>query len=689
VIYSQPFEFLRKVEAVIHNWLLRFAGVCVFVLFAVTLASRADAQGEGGIMVYSIQVLGNENVSSEYIISLLTIHAGDYIGSNAYTVLEKNADILEKTGYFRERPTLSYEGYQSGAMLVVEVKEWPLFKEIRFTGNSLYTNDELVAALNDYVTGRGDDVRTQKLNEAKAERKRQEKELKKKEKESNKESTADTVSSGSEPASDATEVTEESGVELPEIPEFDSIEVTEEDLWGGNPPLVPGKIISSKTLEWILVNGILGHYNKNGYIAAWIRDFNIGLEGDNTGVITIEVGEGYVDEVLVSGYTNTKERIIRREITSIKIGEPLTEKALEADFRRLVNTGLFEEVNFSWEPSIKPGHVKMIFDITEARTGQFGFGAAYSTVNGFQGTISYRENNLFGEAKTLSSTLIFSQDDPGFQIEYRDPNLQSRDISVSANVFSLHSRQQRNPGSVKESELKLDSWGGSVGFGKKFTEQISGNLSFNVTESRYDVIKGDPFVNYTPVRRSRLMQEGQTRSITFAGYYDTRDNKFSTKEGGLLGLQAEFAGFGGDFDYRKYTQEYRYFIPIGDKNTIGFRERVGFAEGDLPLYEEFRLGGAYSIRGITEDALTGSKSVLLNTELRYAIDKKEQFTLALFSDWGWAGENFDGMDGAKGVGVGIHFDIPQLGLGAIRLDYGWQIGGDGGDILHFGIGEMF
>ncbi len=682
MIYSRLFEFLRKVEAVLHCWLLRSASVCAFVIFTVALTCRADAQGEGGIMVYSIQVLGNENVSSEYIISLLTIKAGDYIGTNALSILEKNADILEKTGYFRERPMLSYEGYQSGTMIVVEVKEWPLFQEIRFTGNSIYTSDELVAAMYDYVNGRGNDVRTQKINEAKAERKQKEKELKKKDKESKGlEQTTDSES--------ASEPSESTAVELPEIPEFDSIDVSDEDLWGGNSPLVPGKIISTKTLEWALVNGVLGNYNKNGYIAAWIRDFNIGLEGDNTGVITVEVGEGYVDEILVSGYSRTKERIIRREITSVKIGEPLTEKALETDFRRLVNTGLFEEVNFSWDPSIKPGHIKMIFNVTEARTGQFGFGAAYSSVNGIQGTISYRENNLFGEAKSISSTLIFSQDDPGFQIEYRDPNVQSRDISFSTSVFSLHSRQQRNPGSVKESELKLDSWGGSVGIGKKFTDKISGNVSFNVTESRYDVIKGDPFVNYSPIRRARLTQEGQTRSVTFAGFHDTRDNKFSTREGGLLALQAEFAGFGGDFEYRKYSQEYRYFIPIGDKHTIGFRERLGFAEGDLPLYEEFRLGGAYSLRGINEDALTGSKSFLFNSEFRYAIDENEQFILALFTDWGWAGENFDKMNSEKGAGIGIHFNIPQMGLGAIRLDYGWSLSGEGGDILHFGIGEMF
>ena len=95
------------------------------------------------------------------------------------------------------------------------------------------------------------------------------------------------------------------------------------------------------------------------------------------------------------------------------------------------------------------------------------------------------------------------------------------------------------------------------------------------------------------------------------------------------------------------------------------------------------------MRGIDEDTLTGSKSVLINTEFRYAIDKKKTFVLALFSDMGWAGESFDNLDGEQSAGVGIHFQIPQLGFGAIRLDYGWQLTGDRDELLHFGIGEMF
>ncbi len=152
------------------------AGTLLAICLLMTLP--ASAQTAGGFPVKSIQVLGNENVETSYILGLLTIRAGDYIGTNALTVIERNADILDKTGYFRERPVLSYESYEDGAILVVEVKEWPLLTEIQFTGNTLYTGDELLSEMYAFVQSRGNDVRKQKLDDIKTERKRIEKDLK-------------------------------------------------------------------------------------------------------------------------------------------------------------------------------------------------------------------------------------------------------------------------------------------------------------------------------------------------------------------------------------------------------------------------------------------------------------------------------------------------------------------------------
>jgi len=160
------------VKAVLGKRLLIAILVGVLIVTVAAPIRRVQAQGEGGFTIYSIQVLGNENVTSDYILGLLTVHAGDIVSSNAVTLIEKNADILEKTGFFRERPMISYESYADGAMLVIEVKEWPLFKELRFTGNSIFTSEQLLAALNDFVAGRGEEVKKQKGKEKRTQRTR-------------------------------------------------------------------------------------------------------------------------------------------------------------------------------------------------------------------------------------------------------------------------------------------------------------------------------------------------------------------------------------------------------------------------------------------------------------------------------------------------------------------------------------
>ena len=67
------------------------------------------------------------------------------------------------------------------------------------------------------------------------------------------------------------------------------------------------------------------------------------------------------------------------------------------------------------------------------------------------------------------------------------------------------------------------------------------------------------------------------------------------------------------------------------------------------------------------------------------------FSAAAFMDYGAAGESLSNMESALGAGVGARISIPQLGIGAVRLDYGWPLQGgeDTGSRFHFFLGEMF
>jgi len=450
--------------------------------------------------------------------------------------------------------------------------------------------------------------------------------------------------------------------------------------------LVRGEVINVKKLVAGL-DAILNLYQGNGYIAAGIQDYSFSLAPADEGVVSVTIGEGMLEEVIISGLNRTKENVVRGQITHMRQGRVIMRADVERDLNQVYNTGLFDSATPSLEPSLKEGYAKLVITVEEAPTGQVGLGLGYSTLNGLQGSVSYNERNLFGTGKQLNAMVTFSANRPGFDVSYADPYLTERSF-WSVGLFSLDTRQQRNVGTPYESELAVQTKGVDLGYGQRLSDYDSWQASFSVADYDYTIRKGDPFYGYSPAQRARLAAAGQTRKVGLTYSHDTRDNQFSTKEGYLGKATGELAGFGGDFDFNKWTFEGREFFRLGP-GSLGFRQRLGIANGTVPLYEEYRLGGVNSIRGVSEDLLTGTHSFLSNVEYRLPIN--ETFGVVGFVDSGWAGETLSSADYAAGAGLGLRVRVRALGLGAVRLDYGWELAGEPGsnNRFHFFLGEMF
>ncbi len=482
-------------------------------------------------------------------------------------------------------------------------------------------------------------------------------------------------------------------VEVLENPPFKKLVITGstiyplEELQAGF-ALTPGEVINVRQVEQQISEVVLNRYQEDGYIGAYVVDFGLVTTGEELGTIYLTIGEGAVKEFLFEGNEKTKDSLLRMIISRhISPGDVLQRDKLERVMQDFYNLGIFEQVEPSIEPSEVAGNINLKITVVEAPTGQAGVGLGYSTVNGVQGSLSFQERNFGGRAQTVSALVVFSKNNPGYELSYSNPYL-GPDNFFSSSLYDLNYRQQRNPGTPIESELDVDSTGGSFSFGTRFSEVVSGSVGLGVVDYDYNVVKGDPFAGFGPERRTRLQEAGQTRSVNVSLNYDTRDNIYSSTKGTFLSGSTQIAGFGGDFNFRKYVLEARQFFPRGKGQTFGVRGRIGVAEGQVPIFEEFRLGGVFSVRGLPEDALTGTKSLLFNAEYRYPLDKEQSFVAVAFTDWASVGESFSEMETGYGAGIGIRFRVPALGLGALRLDLGWDLK-DGGSRLHFGIGEMF
>lgn len=444
-----------------------------------------------------------------------------------------------------------------------------------------------------------------------------------------------------------------------------------------------GEILNSRELNKDVM-AIQEQYRRDGYILAKITDMNI----DKNGILTLKVNEGILEGYKVKGNTKTKERVILREMRQ-KPGEPFNSKLARRSMQRVYNLGFFEDVNIKMNPGVDPNAVVMELDVTEKRTGSFGIGAGYSSEDGVVGMVSIGDTNFRGTGDAISLSYETSGDDTdahGYTFSYRRPWLDSKE---TVGTFRIYNRTYEyddydESGDLKETYMRKYS-GGELTFGRPVSEYSTNYLTLRNRKDSYvkHVDDGNLGDRSTPAYEGwRRDNFGTTRSVTFEHVTDTRDNVYNPMSGSRLSLSGEFAGFGGDFDFQKYTVDGQRYIRAGRSQVFALRARYGVGTGDISEFNQYRIGGQGSLRGYREDQFRGDREFLGTVEYRFPVVKKVQG--ALFTDWGGAWDSgLTPDDLHASVGVGISLTTP---IGPLRFDYGW--GEDGGRV-HFSVGSTF
>jgi len=146
-------------------------------------------------------------------------------------------------------------------------------------------------------------------------------------------------------------------------------------------------------------------------------------------------------------------------------------------------------------------------------------------------------------------------------------------------------------------------------------------------------------------------------------------------------------------------------IDLGTKDTpviFAARVRAGFSSGEIPFMDQYFLGGDKDLRGYEEDEFYGTEMFLANFEVRIPIE--QAFGLVFFYDvgnaWGDSdplidylyrtvghgaarSSSFDLSDLHDSYGIGVRVRTP---LGNLRIDLAE---GEYETYTHFGFGELF
>lgn len=460
------------------------------------------------------------------------------------------------------------------------------------------------------------------------------------------------------------------------------------------------------------IQGINAAYNRDGYILARVNDMAV----DQDGVLHISITEGIVEDIVPHGNKKTKDYVILREFNQKK-GQPFNKFLVRRSVEKVYNLGYFDDVNVRLLEGSTPDKVVIEIDVLEHKTGTITLGAGYSDSDGFVGIVEVGEDNLRGTGDKIKVHWEFggTAGYKNYSVSYLRPWIDSKGTSLGLTIFDREDTYtDYNSDGDEISQYVKTQKGINVSLGRQTGEYTRDYVTLETRKdgwkfdedenSGYNYAEGagegsDPakYGSYTwnnekyDFKGDNYIENnfGRTNSVSWQKVYDSRDNIYDPKRGKRVSATVQWAGhgLGGDFDYYKFTGEYRNYKAIGNNQVIAFRARLGWAQGDVPYSALYTLGGADTLRGFEDDQLRGKK--MYNATLEYRVPIFNKVTGVLFTDMGdaWDAPHVTWYDDDKSfnisVGAGVRISTP---IGPIRLDYGVS---KDDNKFHFSFGGQF
>lgn len=457
----------------------------------------------------------------------------------------------------------------------------------------------------------------------------------------------------------------------------------------------PGQIASMEKI-YLDQNRIYNLYSKEGYaFTKIIPSFDVDKEKKEI-LLTFNISEGektYIENILISGNTKTRERVIARELL-IKPGEIFNGERIRQSRQKLFQLGYFDKVDIDLLDGSKENEKVLKIEVSERRTGTASLGMGYSSQDGLLGTASISESNLFGRGYKVRANLEFGGKKSLYELSFTNPYLYNRPVSMSINLYNTKKKRDKYTDERK---------GGSIFFGRPLGifNQISLGFKYEDTE-----ISGVSEEATDEIREleNRLQS---THSLITKFTRDTRDNIISPKKGYKISLSQELAGgkiLGGNIDFYKPILDASLYLPTFWKFVLVLHANIGtidnpLSEKDIPDYEKFYLGGQSSIRGyryrqihpLDEEGKDKGGETELIGNIEYKFPLVNPLEAAFFFDLGNAyngSYSFDFENLKYSAGIGVTIETP---MGPIRIDYGFPLFDEekkNGE-FHFSIGGAF
>ncbi len=455
--------------------------------------------------------------------------------------------------------------------------------------------------------------------------------------------------------------------------------------------MVPNEIFRKSLLGKDL-RSISELYSENGYaLVSVVPDLLPDDSNKTVGVmLNIDEGDKYrIGRVEISGNTKTRDKVIRREIRLAE-GDTFDSSKLKRSYERINNLGFFDQVEMVPKPKPEEKAVDLEVKVKERPTGFLSVGGGYSSVDKFIGTVDLTQGNLFGKGQYIKLKAELGGVSSFYELSFRDPYFLDSPYALSTGVY--HTTREYL-------EYDKKATGFYVGLGKDLAEFLRADVSYNFENATIYNIQDDASKVITD-------QEGNatTSSISPTLVRDSRDNYLDPSRGSRNSISFTFAGLGGSNAFIKGLLDSGWFFPVGATNTtIMLRGRFGYGTGifgkELPLYENFYVGGIDTVRGlgfgeggpkdkqrkeiypdpnvppvyktVDGDPIGGNTELIFNAEYIFPIFPEMKLKGVTFFDAGQAYEDFHNFGSLRyTTGLGVRWLSP---MGPIRLEWGYNL----------------
>jgi outer membrane protein insertion porin family len=409
--------------------------------------------------------------------------------------------------------------------------------------------------------------------------------------------------------------------------------------------------------------------------------------------VSITAGPVYrFDGITVTGLDRLRPSYVIKRFSKLQ-GKTYSPDLLDERFRTLMRTGLFNLVQI--KPVPVDGHLlRLDISAEEAKSKEFGFWIGYGTYEGGIAGVQYRDRDLFGYGRPLTTSIEVSQRGYRGEILYEDPFFFDTDFSFKARMAAFTFRFD----GYTKFEL-----GGRLELTRKITKYDEAGVSFAVRHVK---------ITEADIKQPFLGDENYlVNTLGLTNTIDLRESPFVNPRGFLINNTLDLASsaFGSDIEYIRGTMRVGYYLPFGPKpltpgvvedepgtplqrwfqqSSIAFGARAGIIHSltvsgpeeatAIPIDERFFIGGSDTVRSFAYrdlgphdrkgHPLGGEFFTVFNIEYTFPIFGELQG--AIFTDAGNllpTSEELSLDEMRYALGAGLRYKLP---VGPIRLDYG-------------------